>query len=164
MQVIGRSMRDDPERAAACGVEVAARDDVFRRADVVSLHLRATPETFGFVGPRELFELMPPWAILINTARGALVDEAALAHALRLGRIAGAGLDVFTREPQLPADTAFRQLDNVILTPHAGSGTAEARARLRTLSIDNVIPYFEDRPQHVVNAPPRTTSVPPATV
>lgn len=151
MRTIGWSWHADPGRAAACGVELVERDELFRRADVVSVHLRNTPEARGFVGRRELFELMRPTAILVNTARGALVDEAALAEALREHRIAAAGLDVYTREPLPPAANPFTGLENVVLTPHMGAVTREANARSRTMPVDNVIAFLEGRPQHVVN-------------
>jgi D-3-phosphoglycerate dehydrogenase len=105
-------------------------DDLLRQSDYVSLNAPLTQETFHLIGEREL-ALMKPTAVLINTARGALVDEAALAAALREGRIAGAGLDVFEAEP-LPASSPLLELDNVILTPHT-AGISERSARvLRT--------------------------------
>jgi phosphoglycerate dehydrogenase-like enzyme len=132
------------------GVEVVQeRDAVFRRADVVSLHLRNTPEVRGLVGAREL-ALMRPSAYLINTARGALVDGDALASALRSGTLAGAALDVFTEEPLPPERNPFLGLDNVVLTPHAGAVTREANARSRAMPVDNIIAFLEGRPQNVV--------------
>jgi phosphoglycerate dehydrogenase-like enzyme len=119
MRVIGWRFPHDPERAAACGVELLERDEVFRQADVVSPHLRSTSETRGFFGAREL-TLMRPAAILVNTARGAVVDQAALREALLAGRIAGAGLEVHVPE-RLPLEAnLLAVLDNVVLTPHAG--------------------------------------------
>jgi phosphoglycerate dehydrogenase-like enzyme len=116
---------------------------------VVSVHLRNTPEVRGLIGQREL-ALMKPTAYLINTARGALVDESALAAALRSGQIAGAGIDVFQQEP-LPADSnPFKDLSNVVLTPHLGAVTREANTRSRAMPIDNIIAWAEGRPQHVV--------------
>jgi D-3-phosphoglycerate dehydrogenase len=94
MQVIAWSFRDDPQRAAALGVEQVALDELLRRADVVSVHVRNSPEARGLIGRREI-GLMKPSAFLINTARAAIVDEEALRDALRERRIAGAGLDVF---------------------------------------------------------------------
>ncbi len=149
MRVIGWSFRHDPARAAASGVELVDRDELFRQADVVSVHLRNTPEARGFVAAREL-GLMKQSAILVNTARAAIVDEAALVAALREGRIAGAGLDVYLREP-LPADAnPYRDLDNVVLTPHIGAVTAEANARARKMPVDNIIAFLEGHPEHVV--------------
>lgn len=151
MHVIAWSFAHDPARAERLGVElIAERDEVFRRADVVSVHLRNTPEVRGLVGGREL-ALMKPGAYLINTARGALVDEAALADALRVRRIAGAALDVFTEEPLPPGRNHFVDLDNVILTPHTGAVTREANARSRAMPVDNIIAFLEGRPEHVVN-------------
>ena len=150
MRVIAWSFREDPARAAELGLElVPERDDVFRRADVVSLHLRNTPEVRGLVGAREL-ALMRPGAYLINTARGALVDSDALAGALRQGRIAGAALDVFTEEPLPPERNPFLGLDNVVLTPHVGAVTREANARSRAMPVDNIMGFLEGHPQNVV--------------
>jgi len=150
MRVIAWSFAHDPARAERLGVELVDRDDVFRAADVVSVHLRNTPEVRGLVGAREL-ALMRPSAYLINTARGALVDQEALADALRAGRLAGAGLDVYVEEPLPPARNPFRDLPNVVLTPHLGAVTREANARSRAMPVDNIIAYLEGRPQHVVN-------------
>jgi phosphoglycerate dehydrogenase-like enzyme len=151
MRVIAWSFSPDAERAGYLGVELVERDDVFRQADVVSVHLRNTPEVRGLVGQREL-ELMQPSAYLINTARGALVDADALATALREGRLAGAGLDVFTEEPLPLERNPFRDLSNVVLTPHLGAVTREANARSRAMPVDNIIAFLEGRPEHVVNA------------
>jgi phosphoglycerate dehydrogenase-like enzyme len=129
---------------------VSDRDDIFRRSDVVSLHLRNTPEVRGLVGAREL-GLMKPTAFLINTARGALVDADALADALRTGRLAGAGLDVFTEEPLAPERNPFLDLRHVVLTPHLGAVTREANARSRAMPVDNIIAFVEGRPRNVVN-------------
>ncbi len=111
----------DPALSAAdavdLGVELCALDDVFRRADFVSLHCPLTEETHHLVNARRL-ALMKPEAFLINTARGPIVDQAALVHALEEGLLAGAGLDVFEPEP-LAADDPISRLDNVVLTPHA---------------------------------------------
>jgi D-3-phosphoglycerate dehydrogenase len=152
MRVIGWSFLLDPERFRRVGVEmVADRDDVFRRADVVSLHLRNTPEVRGLVGAREL-ALMKPGAYLINTARGALVDSSALAAALSTGQIGGAALDVYTEEPLPPERNPFLDLHNVILTPHVGAVTREANARSRAMPVDNIIAFLQGRPVNLVNA------------
>jgi phosphoglycerate dehydrogenase-like enzyme len=94
---------------------------------------------------------MQPSAYLVNTARGALVDADALAAALRSGRLAGAGLDVFTEEPLPPDRNPFRELPNVVLTPHLGAVTHEANARSRAMPVDNIIAFLEGRPVNVVN-------------
>lgn len=150
MRIIAWSYRYDRERAAACGAELVERDDVFRQADVVSVHLRNTEDARGSVGAREL-ALMKPVAILINTARAVIVDQDALIEALRQGRIAGAGLDVYLQEPLVIEVNPFKDLDNVVLMPHAGAATRESNARQRTMPVDNIIAFLEGRPAHIVN-------------
>jgi D-3-phosphoglycerate dehydrogenase len=149
MRVVAWSFNDDPARAAQLGVELLPFDDLLRQADVVSLHLRNTPEARGMLG-REQLRLMQPSAILINTARGAIVDRDALYEALRDGTLAGAGLDVFVNEP-LPADDPFTSLDNVVLTPHIGAATAEAAVQLAAAPVDNIINYLAGDPSNVIN-------------
>lgn len=105
----------------------ADRDEVFRKADFVSVHMASTAETKGSIGKRE-FSLMKPTAYFINTARGNLVDENALVDALEGGVIAGAGLDATEPEPEKP-DSPLFQMDNVILTPHCGGSTLESKKR-----------------------------------
>ncbi|HEX8969307.1 MAG TPA: NAD(P)-dependent oxidoreductase, partial [Chloroflexota bacterium] len=150
MRVVAWSFSHDIERAARLGVELIERDDVFRQSDVLSVHLRNTPEVRGLVGAREL-AMMKPGAYVINTARGALVDSAALAHALRTGQIAGAALDVYTEEPLPPERNPFGELPNIVMTPHIGAVTREANARSRAMPVDNIIAYLKGQPQHVVN-------------
>jgi D-3-phosphoglycerate dehydrogenase len=150
MRVIAWSFTPDEERARKLQVELVERDEVFRQADIVSVHLRNTPEVRGIVGAREL-GLMRTTAYLINTARGALVDAEALAHALREGKLAGAGLDVFVEEPLPLERNPFRDLDNVVLTPHLGAVTGEANARSRAMPVDNIIAYLNGTPVNVVN-------------
>jgi D-3-phosphoglycerate dehydrogenase len=117
----------------------------------VSLHLRLSPDTTGFLGARE-FGLMKPTAFFINTARGAITDERALTEALEQKRIAGAGLDVFQTEP-LPKGHPLTRLPNVVITPHSGGITKEALEAGLRLSIDNVFAFLEGKPQHVVAGP-----------
>lgn len=149
MPVIAWSFHDDPERAARIGVEMVSLEELLRRADVVSIHLRNSPEARELIGSREL-GLMKPSAVLINTARAAIVDDAALLAALREKRIAGAGLDVFRQEP-LPGGSPWAELDNVVLTPHAGAVTAEASARLAAMPVENILNFAAGHPTHVVN-------------
>jgi phosphoglycerate dehydrogenase-like enzyme len=149
MRVIAWSFHEDPARAAALGVEQVTLEELLRRSDVISLHLRNSAEARGILGRREI-GWMQPSAILINTARAALVDEEALRDALRDGRLAGAGLDVFGQEP-LPPEHPWRALDNVVLTPHVGWVTHEASARLAAAPVDNIAHYLAGRPTNVVN-------------
>lgn len=103
---------------------VGSMEELFSRADIVSLHLRLTPETEGIIG-RRCFDLMKPTAYFVNTARGGLVNQADLIDALKNRRIAGAALDVFESEP-LPAYSGFEGLDNVVITPHLAGATVDA--------------------------------------
>ena len=144
MRVIAWTMHPDP----ALGFEIVALDELLRSSDVVSLHLRLSDETRGFLGKREL-EKLKPSAILINTARGAIVDQQALLDALTAGRIAGAGLDVFDVEP-LPNGHALTHLENVVLTPHSAGVTPEALEAGLQLSIDNVWNFLGGHPTNVV--------------
>jgi phosphoglycerate dehydrogenase-like enzyme len=117
-------------------IEMAELDDLYRMSDVVSVHLRLSPETEGMIGAAQ-FALMKPGAILLNTARGAIVDEAALVEALRTRRIAGAGLDVFTVEP-LPLGHPLTALANVVLTPHCAGITPEALEAGLRMAVENL--------------------------
>jgi lactate dehydrogenase-like 2-hydroxyacid dehydrogenase len=138
-------------RGSAEGATRVERDALFRQADFISIHAPLTPETRGSVGAREL-ALMKPSAYLVNTSRGAVVDERALVAALRDGRIAGAALDVMEREP-LPAEHELCRLDNVVLLPHVGSATVQTRRAMGELAVRNLVAVLEDRrPETVVNA------------
>ncbi|MCB1803824.1 MAG: D-glycerate dehydrogenase, partial [Candidatus Competibacteraceae bacterium] len=122
---------------------------VLQNADFVSLHCPATPQTRHLMNA-ERFALMKPGAYLINTARGDIVDESALIEALQNRRIAGAGLDVFEHEPDVPS--ALSRLDNALLLPHLGSATQETRVAMGMRVIDNALAYFrgETPPDRVV--------------
>src|SRR5437763_5139139 len=111
-------------RAAQIGVRLVALDELLRESDFISIHLPKTPETVGLIGEREL-ALCKPGVVIINAARGGLLDEHALAQALKEGRIGGAGLDVYTTEPC--TDSPLFGYDNVVATPHLGASTAEAQ-------------------------------------
>jgi D-3-phosphoglycerate dehydrogenase len=114
-----------PERAAGMGADVVSLEELLERSDFVTVHVPLTDATRGLIGEREIAR-MRPGAILVNAARGGIVDETALAGALRAGRLAAAALDVFETEP-LPADHPLRGLSNVVLTPHLGAATPEAQ-------------------------------------
>jgi phosphoglycerate dehydrogenase-like enzyme len=123
MEVLAWGPTLTAERAAASQARYVPLDELLKRSDIVSLHLRLVAATRGILGARELARLKPT-AYLVNTARGQLVDEDALVAALRARRIAGAALDVFAREP-IPPDHPLLALDTVVLTPHVGFVTAE---------------------------------------
>jgi glycerate dehydrogenase len=161
----GRIGRATGQLATAFGMEVLAYDaypaeetaparmvdleTVFRESDFVSLHCPLTTENEKMVNPERL-ALMKPTAYLINTARGPLVDEAALEVALTTGQIAGAGLDVLTVEP--PAmDHPLYGMENCVITPHIAWATRSARARLLNTAVDNLEAFLAKTPQNVVN-------------
>jgi phosphoglycerate dehydrogenase-like enzyme len=145
MRVIAWTMHPKP------GDPIVSLDELYRASDVVSIHLRLSPDTVGFVGERE-FGLMKPGTILVNTARGAIVHEAALLHALTSGRIAGAGLDVFATEP-LPSNHPLTKLSNTVITPHCAGVTPEALEAGLRMSVENVWAFLDGRPEHVVTPP-----------
>jgi D-3-phosphoglycerate dehydrogenase len=148
MDVVAWTFHPEPARAAGLGVRYVALDDLHRTADVISLHVRLSPESRGLIGAREL-GLMKPGAILVNTARGPLVDTDALVAALESGRLAGAGLDVFDTEP-LPPNHPILTCEQVVLTPHNADQTPEGMDILNAGVVDNVIAFLEGRPQNVV--------------
>ncbi len=132
------------------GARYADLDTLLKESDVVSIHVPLTPETRGMIGEREL-QLMKPTAILVNTARGAVVDTDALVKALREGWIAAAGLDVFHEEP-LPPDHPLTRLENVVLAPHIGSATREAREAMTCAVLDNLLAFKRGEiPPNLVN-------------
>lgn len=144
MKVIGYTV---PPSADA-GVEWVALDEVFRRSDVISLHCPLTADTKGIVDARRL-ALMKPTAFLLNTSRGPLVDERALADALNRGVIAGAAVDVLPVEPP-PADNPLLQAKNCLITPHISWATRSARARLMGTAVDNVRAFQAGKPVNTV--------------
>jgi glyoxylate reductase len=151
MRVLYSSRSPKPEVEHELGVEWRALSELLTESDFVSLHVALTPETRGLIGAREL-ALMKPGAALVNTARGAVVDQAALVRALSDGRLGGAALDVFEREPLSPDDPLLR-LPNVLVAPHVGSATVETRTRMADLAFENLRAFFAgERPPCLVNA------------
>jgi D-3-phosphoglycerate dehydrogenase len=124
MNVIAWSPNLTPERCAAAGVGYATKEELFATSDIITIHVVLSDRSRGLVG-REDLARMKPSAYLVNTARGPIVDEAALLEMLQQKKIAGAALDVFSVEP-LPIDHPFRRLDNLVLTPHLGYVTEES--------------------------------------
>jgi D-3-phosphoglycerate dehydrogenase len=155
MNVIAWSFHPNEALAREIGLRYLSREEVLRQADVVSIHVRLTPEAEGMIGRDEL-ALMKPTALLVNTARGACVDEEALVEALRAGTIAGAGLDVFAVEP-LPAGHPLREAPNVVMTPHSAGVTPEALLAGLELAAENVADFLAGQAQsrYVVAGPGR---------
>jgi phosphoglycerate dehydrogenase-like enzyme len=136
--------RLSPEVEAAHGMTHVSRDELLRQADIVSLHLPLMPETRGAMGATA-FALMKPAAVLINTARGGIVDEPALIAALQQGTIAGAGLDVFAKEPP-DRDNPLLRMDNVVVTPHNGGGTVDTMQRIIGHAFANILRFERGEP------------------
>lgn len=134
----------DAAKLKAIGVSLMAPDALFAAADAVTLHAPATPETTGYVDSARL-ATMQPHAVIVNTARGAMIDEAALAKALMDGTIGGAALDVFKTEP-LPADSALRAAPNLLLTPHAAWFSDAAIGRLQGLVARDIASHLAGEP------------------
>lgn len=150
MNVIAWSQNLTPQKCAEVGVTYATKEVLFREADIISIHLILSDRTRGLVGAQDI-ALMKPSAYLINTARGPIVDETALLAALTERRIAGAGLDVFDREP-LPLDHPFRTLDNVVLTPHLGYVSIQNYRAYFTGVVENIRAWLDGRPTRVMTA------------
>jgi D-3-phosphoglycerate dehydrogenase len=151
MDVLAWSARGDQAHVERLGARPAAKDEILRTADVISLHVRLEAETRGFLSRRD-FGLMKKSAILVNTGRGALVEREALIEALRQGRIAGAGLDVFHDEPLKPDDPVLT-LDNVVLSPHNAGQTPEVIRDGLLRAVENVENFLKGKPTDAVVAP-----------
>jgi D-3-phosphoglycerate dehydrogenase / 2-oxoglutarate reductase len=153
MDVLGWSALGQEARIRAAGATPAAKDEILAKADVISLHVRLSTDTRGFIGRKE-FGLMKPTAILVNTGRGALVDLDALMAALKERKILGAGLDVFHQEPLAPDDPIL-SLPNVVLSPHNGGQTPEVIRDGLLRAVENVEHFLQGKPRDVVVAPVR---------
>ena len=147
MKVIAYDVIAPPDMPEGC--EMVTLEDIFRRGDVVSLHCPLTPQTESIVNEKNL-ALMKKDAFLINTSRGPLIDERALADALENGRIAGAGLDVLAVEPPQEQNPLLKA-PNCYISPHIAWATRDARERLLKASVDNVAAFLAGKPQNVVN-------------
>jgi glycerate dehydrogenase len=151
-QALGLTVRANTRRPLqdpAPGVELTDLETLFRGSDIVSLHCPLTSQTKHLVNAERL-SWMRPTAYLLNTGRGPLVDEHALARALNEGRLAGAGLDVLSVEPP-PADNPLLSAKHCVITPHIGWATGAARARLMKVAVENVRAFLAGKPQNVVS-------------
>src|SRR5215469_10005818 len=149
MNVIAWSQNLTDETATSVGARRVTKDELFRLSDVLSIHVVLSERTRGLVAAREL-ALMKPSSYLINTSRGPIVVEADLIAALRSGRIAGAGLDVFDIEPP-PADHPFRSMDNVTISPHLGYVTRETLTAFYTDTLEALVAFAEGVPIRIAN-------------
>ncbi len=148
MEVIAWSQNLTPDDAAQAGVRYVSKDELFSRSDVLSVHLVLGERSRGLVGAAELAS-MKPTAILINVARGAIVDEAALIEALSTNRIAGAGLDVYAQEP-LPPEHPLRSLRNVVVTPHQGHNVQEFYQVAYADTVENITAFVAGQPIRIL--------------
>jgi phosphoglycerate dehydrogenase-like enzyme len=148
MDVIAWSQNLTAERAREAGATLVSKEDLFRRADFITVHLQLSPRTRGLVGAADL-ALMKPTAYFINTSRGPIVEEAALLDVLRNKRIAGAGLDVYDVEP-LPLDHPYRKLDNAVLTPHLGYVTEDNYRQWYGQMIEDIRAFLAGKPIRVI--------------
>jgi D-3-phosphoglycerate dehydrogenase len=148
MKVIAWSQNLTPEKCKEAGVEYASKEDLFRQADFITIHVVLSQRSRGLVGAKEI-ALMKPSAYIINTSRGPIIDEAAMLAALRDKKIGGAGLDTFDVEP-LPVDHPLRKLDNVVLTPHLGYvATQNYRAYFAGV-VDDIRAFIDGKPVRVM--------------
>jgi D-3-phosphoglycerate dehydrogenase len=148
MKTIAWSQNLTPERCKEVGVEYSAKDDLFRNADVLTIHLVLSDRTRSLIGAKE-FGLMKKTAYLVNTSRGPIVEEKALINALNGKQIAGAGLDVFDVEP-LPLDHVFRKMDNVVITPHLGYVSQQNYEKYYPDIVDNIRGFLDGKPTRIV--------------
>ncbi len=143
----GRTLTE--ERARQAGAECVSLETLLRESDVVTIHVPLNAQTRGLIGEKEI-ALMKPGAILVNTARGPIVSQAALFEALQKGRLGGAGLDVFDEEP-LPMDHPLRRLDNVVLLSHRGYAAVEVLRERYQLAMENIVNFFDGKPVQLLN-------------
>jgi len=149
MNILSVTRHPNPSKETRLGIKFVNMDDLLRESDIVTLHVPLTPETEKMIGEAELAK-MKQTAILINTARGNIVDEDALVKALEEGRIRGAGLDVFEKEP-LTMESPLMKLDNVILTPHIAFLSEESLEECTYVCVENVEMFVKGKAQNIVN-------------
>ena len=148
MRVIAWSENLTAERALECGAELVSKQELFKRSDVVSIHLLLSRRTRGLITADDLI-FMKPDAYLVNTSRGPIIEETALIDVLRAGRIGGAALDVFDREP-LPKDHPFLGLDNVIISPHMAYVTEENLKEFYSETVEDIVSWLNGDPIRIL--------------
>lgn len=148
MKVIAWTYNPSPERAEKLGVTFVELDELIRKADIISLHVKLTDDSTGLIGKQE-FGMMKPGAILLNGARGAVIDTPALVDALNSGHLGGVGIDVYDQEP-VPPDYPLLACEQVVLTPHCADMTPEGVDLLNSGAVENIITYLEGKAQNRV--------------
>ena len=146
MEILAYDKYLNLKRAEEIGMKYVDLHALLEESDVVTLHVTLTSETEKLIGKKEI-EAMKKGAVIVNTAQGKVIDELALADALKSGKISFAGLDVFSEEPPSKNNPLF-ELENTVLSPHIGFHTVEAAKRCTDICIDNIIKFLEDRPQN----------------
>jgi D-3-phosphoglycerate dehydrogenase len=149
MDVVAWSQNLTPERAAECGARLVTKEELFATSDFISIHVVLSERTRGLIGAAD-FARMKSSAILVNTSRGPILDEAALIEALRQRRFAHAALDVYSREP-LPVDHPLRSMENVTLSPHLGYVNTDVFSHFYGESVKNIEAWLDGKPTNVVN-------------
>jgi phosphoglycerate dehydrogenase-like enzyme len=144
MNVIAWSPNLTPDKCKEAGVTYASKEQLFKTADVITIHVVLGPRSRGLVGREDLLR-MKPTAYIVNTARGPIIDETALLEVLQQKKIAGAGIDVFSVEP-LPVDHPFRKLDNMVITPHLGYATEEVFCGHYAQMVEGIDAWFKGEP------------------
>jgi phosphoglycerate dehydrogenase-like enzyme len=150
MKVIAWSQNMTPEKAREHGADYVSKEELFRQADIVSVHVQLSDRTRGLIGAKEI-GLMKPSAYIINTSRGPIIEETGLLVALRENRIAGAGLDVFDVEP-LPHDHPFRKMDNVVITPHLGYVSVQNYQQYFGGIVEDIRAWLDGKPVRVITS------------
>ena len=148
MNVVAWTYNPTQERAEKLGVTFVELDELLQKADIISLHVKLTDDSNGLIGKREL-GMMKPGAILLNGARGAVVDTGALVDALNTGHLGGVGIDVYDQEP-VPPDYPLLACEQVVLTPHCADMTPEGVDLLNSGAVENIIAYLEGKTQNRV--------------
>jgi D-3-phosphoglycerate dehydrogenase len=148
MNVVAWSQNMTPEKAREHGADYVSKEELFRQADFVTVHVQLSDRTRGLVGAKEI-GAMKPSAYIVNTSRGPIIDQAALLAALRKRRIAGAGLDVFDIEP-LPGDHPFRKMDNVVVTPHLGYVSVQNYRSYFNGMVEDIRAWLDGKPVRVI--------------
>jgi len=146
MRVVGYDKYPNVKRAQEIGFEYVNLDELVRQSDFISLHVILTPETEGLIGKGE-FDAMKKGVVIVNTSQGKVIEEKVLTDALKSGKVSYAGLDVFVKEPPDKNNPLFK-LDNVVLSPHIGFHTVEAKKRCSDICVDNVLKFVEGKPQN----------------
>lgn len=141
--------RSEKEELTNLGVEYVTMEDVFKKSDIVTIHLPLNNKTKGIVNEKYI-NMMKKDSILINAARGPILDNDALAKALNKEKIAGAGIDVFDMEPPIPSDYPLLKAKNTVLTPHIAYASEQAMVRRAKIVFDNIEKFLEDKPQNII--------------